>query len=142
VIVLDANLLIYAYVGTLPQHAAAQRWFEEMLSSQTNIRLPWNSILAFARLTTKSKLFVEPYTTAEIIRIVDSWLGRSNVSIVEPGDRYWPILSELMTKHDIRGDLVSDAHLAALTLEHNATLYTADRDFRRFAGLRVINPLA
>jgi len=140
--VIDANLLIYAYVETLPQHTTARPWLEAILSSSTRIYLPWNSILAFGRLTSKTNLFVDPYTIQEVIRIIDSWLQRSNVSVIEPGPRHWEILRELLANHDVKGDLVNDAHIAALAIEHDATLYTADRDFRRFAGLRVINPLA
>jgi toxin-antitoxin system PIN domain toxin len=140
--VIDANLLIYAYVEMLPQHATARPWFEAILSSSTRIYLPWNSILAFGRLTTKANLFVEPYTIQEVIPIIDSWLQRPNVSVIEPGPRHWAVLHELLSKHNVKGDLVSDAHIAALAIEHDATLYSADRDFRRFTDLRVINPLA
>lgn len=141
-IAVDANLLIYAYVETLPQHAATRQWFEKVLSSSSTIYLPWSSILAFGRLTTKPKLFVQPYAVDEVIHIIDSWLSRPNVVVLEPGPGYWPILRELLATYSIKGDLIVDAHLAALVIEHDATLYSADRDFRRFAGLRVINPLA
>ena len=141
-IVVDANLLIYAYVETLPEHTATRRWFESTLSSSTRLYLPWSSILTFGRLTTKKKLFVEPYSIQEMIRIVDSWLLRPNVFVPEPGPRYWPILRDLLARHDITGDLIPDAHLAALAIENDAILYSADRDFRRFVGLRVINPIA
>jgi uncharacterized protein len=82
-----------------------------------------------------------PFTSNEATRVVESWFAAPVVEPVEPGPRYWTVLRELILKHDVRGPLVSDAHLAALVIEHDATLYTADSDFRRFAGLRVINPL-
>ena len=142
VITIDANLLIYAYVESLPQHRHAKQWLIETLSSKVPVLLSWSSIQAFLRLTTKPTLFHEPYRSEEAIQIVDTWLARRNVSILEPGTRYWTILRDLVRAHDVRGDLMTDAHLAALALEHGATVYSADRDFRRFAGLRVINPLA
>ena len=82
-----------------------------------------------------------PFTSDEATRIVELWFAAPVVQPLEPGPGYWPILRELIVKHDVRGSLVSDAHLAALAIEHDATLYTADGDFRRFSGLRVINPL-
>jgi toxin-antitoxin system PIN domain toxin len=141
VIAIDANLLIYAYVESLPQHARAKQWLIETFSSATPVYLPWSSIHAFLRLTTKPTLFHEPYGSEEAIAIVDSWLARRNVSVLEPGARYWTILRDLIRVHDVRGDLMTDAHLAALAIEHEATVYSADKDFARFTGLRVINPL-
>ena len=140
-IAVDANLLIYAYVKSLQQHRAAQEWLTETFSSSPRVFLPWSSILAFLRLTTKRKLFNEPYEPEEALSIVGSWLTRPNVSILYPGPRHWSILRHLILSADVRGDLVTDAHLAALAIEYDATLFTADRDFRRFQGLRMIDPL-
>jgi toxin-antitoxin system PIN domain toxin len=137
----DANLLIYAYNETALQHAAAKRWLSHVLSAPAPLYLPWTSIQAFLRIITNERLFDPPLTPEQATNAVDSWLGAPNIHIIEPGLLYWTILRDLILKHDVRGSLVSDAHLAALAIEHDATLYTADSDFRRFSGLRVINPL-
>lgn len=84
----------------------------------------------------------DPFNATEASAIVDAWFASPAVEVIEAGYRYWSILRSLLIAGNIRGPLVSDAHLAALAIEHDATLYTADRDFRRFTGLRVINPVA
>jgi uncharacterized protein len=139
VILIDVNLLVYAYNDASDQHASAQTWFESALAAAEPVALPWAVIHAFLRLTTSSRVMPAPLTTREAIDIIDEW--RLRTLLVEPGPRYWAIFRELVIDARVRGDLVSDAHLAALAIEHDATLYTADADFRRFSGLRVINPL-
>lgn len=140
--IIDANLLIYAYVVTLDDHRAARAWLVETLSSpDRRVWLPRASIHAFLRLTTKQKLFDDPFSAEEAVRVVDSWLERPNVKVLDPGPGHWLILRDLLLRHDIRGDLIMDAHIAALAIEHDTTIYTADRDFHRFGGLRVVNPL-
>jgi uncharacterized protein len=142
VIVVDANLLIYAHNSASDHFTKSHDWLEHALSGTDSVGLPWAVIHAFLRLTTGKVVLPRPLDTNTATSIVDDWLALPTVTIVEPGRGYWPIFRELLRKAEISGKMVSDAHLAALTLEHDATLCTADRDFRRFAGLRVINPLA
>ena len=138
---LDANLLIYAYDASSPFHRRAREWFEKLLSALEPVWLPWSSIHAFLRICTNSRILENPFTVEEATAIVDQWLEQPAVSILEPGARYWPILSRMLPAAQARANLVMDAHLAALAIEHGATLLTTDRDFTRFDGLRWKNPL-
>jgi uncharacterized protein len=101
----------------------------------------WETVLGFIRIATTLKLFARPLELDEALRIATDWLAQDNVIIVSPGDQYWAILSSLLEKSQARGPLIMDAHLAALAMEHGATLCTNDRDFLRFPGLRVEFPL-
>ena len=98
-------------------------------------------MLAFLRVGTNSRLRRDAPTLDEAIAIFAGWLERPNVTLLNPGERHWEILREMMTKGQARGPLVSDAHLAALAIEHGAVLATTDRDFARFPGLKFFNPL-
>lgn len=138
---LDANLLLYAYDASSPHHERARPWLEELLSEPEPVWLPWNSILAFLRIGTNARIVRNPFPIDEAVEIVSEWLGRPNVSILEPGARYWPILSRLLPAAQAKANLVMDAHLAALAIEHGATLLSSDQDFSRFQDLRWENPL-
>jgi len=137
----DANLLIYAHVQSTPDHDAARRWFSEILTGVEPIGLPLQSILAFVRLTTNARIFENPMAPAVAIRVVRSWLERPQVSVPAPGDRHWAIFEEACVAGQARGARTTDAHLAALAIEHGASLATADRGFARFPGLKFTNPL-
>jgi toxin-antitoxin system PIN domain toxin len=141
VIVVDANLLLYAYHAGAPEHEAARRWWEDSLSAPEPIRLPWVTALAFLRSATHPRVFRRPLEMAEARAHVDSWLVRPMVDWIEPGPRHWQILSELLEGAQIRANLTTDAHLAALAIEFGATLASSDRDFTRFAPLKLLNPL-
>jgi toxin-antitoxin system PIN domain toxin len=141
-ILIDANVLIYAYDSSSPFHGPARRWLEEVLSRPEPVRLAWVSILAFLRITTHPRVFEKPLSIDEAVSIVDSWLGQPPVAVLEPGSRYWPILRQLLPAAQARGPLVMDGQLAALAIEHGATLCSTDLDFTRFEGLRLENPLA
>ena len=140
-ILLDANLLLYAYTPSLPHHPAARPWLEKTLSGSEPVRIAWVTLLAFLRIGTDSRAFPHPLSAAEAVAIVSEWLELPGVAILEPSERHWEILSELLTTTQAHGPLVMDAHLAALAIEHGATLYTTDQDFSRFPGLQVMNPL-
>jgi uncharacterized protein len=142
VIVIDVNILIYAHNSASDTSAASKQWLEQALSEPEPVGFPWAAIHSFLRLTTGHVVLPRPLDMPTATSIVDDWLSAPNTRIIEPGPRYWTIFQELLIKARVTGKLVSDAHLAAITIEHDATMYTADRDFRRFAGLRVINPLA
>ncbi len=140
-ILVDANLLIYAYNSSVDVHETARAWLGETLSGRERVGLSWSTIHAFLRLTTHHALFPEPLNVVDATAIVESWLVQPIVAIVEPGPSYWTILQSLLRQANVRGPLVMDAHLAALAVENDAILHTTDRDFRRFEGVQVRNPL-
>ena len=137
----DANLLLYAYDATSRFHAAARSWLEEQLSGAPLVGLPWSVLLAFLRISTNARALQRPLSVADATAIVSSWMDAPCVVVPAPGPGHWDILAGLLLASQARGPLVSDAHLAALTLEHGGVLATTDRDFSRFEGLRVIDPL-
>lgn len=141
-LVADVNLLLYATNADSPRHAAAKRWWEKVLSGDETIALPWLVILAFLRISTNPKIFPKPLEPIVALRIVDEWLALPSVQILEPTERHWGILKDLLASSGTAGNLTSDAHLAAFAIEHGAVLCSADTDFRRFAKLRWQNPIA
>ena len=140
-ILVDANLLIYAYDSSCRSHQQALAWLEEILSGAEPVCLAWQTVLAFLRIGTHPRIFSRPMLLDEAVRHVDSWFRQPATRLVQPTERHWPILSRLLPDAQARGPLVMDAHLAALAIEHGATLCTTDRDFSRFPGLRVFDPL-
>jgi toxin-antitoxin system PIN domain toxin len=142
VILVDANLLLYAYYSRAEQHERSKAWLESVLSGASPVRFAWMTVLAFLRIGTSPRLFEEPLSMDEAASIVTSWLAQPAVEILEPGERYWSILVGLLRDAQVSGALVSDAALAALAIEHGSTLCTTDRDFTRFEGLQTSNPLA
>jgi hypothetical protein len=141
-ILIDANVLLYAYDPSSPHHQAARVWFETAISKPGNIGLAWMTLFAFVRIGTSPRPLEHPLSTTEALAIVSRWLETPTVTILHPGERHWGILRDSMTKGQAHGPLIMDAHLAALAIEHGATLATTDRDFARFPGLRISNPLA
>ena len=140
-ILIDANLLLYAHNSSAMQHKAARRWLEDVLSSTTPVRLAWVTILAFLRISTSTRVFPSPLSIEEAMTYVADWLKQPAVDVLEPGERHLALLNSLLPAAQAQGALVMDGHLAALAIEHGAILYTTDKDFARFAGLRVVNPL-
>ena len=139
---LDANILLYAYNPGSPEHAPCRHWLEDALSRREPVGLAWAVILAFARIATSPRLFRAPLTIDEACSAIKEWLTQPLIQLLEPTDRHWAILSGLLVSSQARGALVMDADLAALAIEHGATLVTTDRDFTRFTGLKLLNPLA
>lgn len=137
----DANLLIYAYNTDAPEHARARRWLEESLSATTPFAFSWPTLTAFLRITTNIKAFPKPLTIKEAAEIVTEWLGRPNVTILQPTEGHWETFVRLLDEGQATGALVMDAHLAALAIEHGCQFATTDRDFSRFTGLQTLNPL-
>ena len=140
-ILLDVNLLLYAYDSASKEYRQARPWLERAFVSTEIVALPWATILAFLRISTTPRAETKPLDLQAAVSIVTDWLAQANVIIVHPTDRHWRILSNLLPKSRIRGSLIMDAHLAALAIEHGATLCTNDRDFARFPGLKVEYPL-
>jgi toxin-antitoxin system PIN domain toxin len=141
VILVDANLLLYGYDSVAKEYERARPWLERSFSSTEKIGLSWVTILAFLRIATSRRLESNPLETEEAASIVTGWVSLPNVVLVSPTERHWRILSDLLPKSRARGPLIMDAHLAALAIEHGATLCTNDRDFLRFPGLKVEFPL-
>ena len=140
-LILDANVLIYAYRSEEAQHAVARAWLEQAFAAPQPVGLPWQTILAFLRITTNQRIFERPLPMAKAQKIVASWLDLPQIHAIEAGVHFFATLSTLLDAAQIRGPLVTDAALAALTIENGATLCTTDRDFARFPGLKWINPL-
>jgi hypothetical protein len=141
VILIDANLLIYAIDADSHHHRKARRWLEEVLSGTARVGLPWIVLLAFLRITTREGILVRRLTSAAAIEYVDSWLAQPNVELVAPGPQHWPLCRGLIQASGTAGNLTSDAHLAAMAIERGATLCSTDNDFKRFSGLIHVNPL-
>jgi uncharacterized protein len=140
-ILVDANLLLYASDTASVRHEAARRWLETTLSEPEPVGLAWVALLAFLRVGTNPRLRRDALSLAEATSIVADWLERPMVTLLNPGERHWEILRDLVIKGQAFGSLIMDAHLAALAIEHGATLATSDRDFARFPGLHILYPL-
>ncbi len=137
----DVNLLLYAYDTRSPRHVQAREWLEQTLSGAETVGLPWVVMLAFIRLSTRSIVVEHPLEVDEAIELVESWLGQPCVAVIHPTDRHPAVLRELLHPLGTAGNLTTDAHLAALAIEHGALLCSCDADFSRFPGLRWTDPL-
>lgn len=140
-ILVDANLLIYAINSDAPNHGTARIWLSDTLSGSTAVGLPWICLLAFMRITTRRGILARPLGVDAAFDYVDSWLNQPFVQPVRPGDGHWAILRNLLRESGTAGNLTSDAHIAAMALERGATVCSADYDFRRFPGVNHVNPL-
>lgn len=140
-IVIDANILIYAYNEAAVQHPKARKWVETVFSGAEPVGLPWQTITAFLRLTTNPRLPVGRRKPEEAALIVDGWMQQPNVHLLAPSDDHWLVLRHTVISGQASGALVSDAEIAALTIASGGVLFTVDRDFARFPGLRWENPL-
>jgi toxin-antitoxin system PIN domain toxin len=137
----DANLLIYALDQTSARHEGARVWLDITLSASEDVGFAWIVLLAVLRLTTKAAVFTNPYRAEEALDVIDGWLAQPCASIIQPTSRHPAILRGLLTPLGTAGNLTSDAHLAALAIEHGAVLYSCDADFSRFPGLTWQDPL-
>ena len=141
-IVPDINLLVHAYNSESRVHAAARAWWEALLNGTQPVGLPWITVLGFIRITTHRQILVRPLRAAEACDRVRAWLACPYTSMLHPGDRHAEILFGLLSQLGSAGNLTTDAHLAALCIEHQAELHSTDADFARFPGLRWKNPVA
>lgn len=139
---IDANVLIYAANRAAPRHEAARSWINATLSGSETVALPWAVILAFLRITTNPKVMTPPLTARAALSYVDGWLALPTVTTPAPTNRHLTVLLELLEATGVGGNLVSDAHLAALAIEHGATLCSCDTDYARFPGLNWVDPLS
>jgi len=142
VILIDVNILIYATFDDLPQHGAAREWLESQFDATNRIGLPWDSVLGFLRIATHPRIVVRPLTMAIAWEQVQSWFANERAWIPLPTERHSKVLGGLLSQAGVVGNLVHDAHLAALAIEHGLTLCSTDGDFARFRELKWQNPLA
>jgi len=138
----DVNVLVYAVDEDSRHHATARPWLEEALSGSETVALCWNVLLGFVRVSTRPVAFERPLNAVEALDLVESWLGQPCATVVEPTARHLAVLRDLLTQAGTAGNLTSDAHLAALAIEHGAELCSYDGDFARFPGLRWTRPAA
>lgn len=140
--IVDANLLIYAVDRESPQHQQAVTWLDERLNGETRVGLPWESLTAFVRISTHPRAARRPLSASAAWTFVEDWLAAPAAWIPGPTERHADVLGSLVRRYGTGGNLVSDAHLAALAIQHGMPLASADTDFARFTELRWINPLA
>ena len=138
----DANILLYAVDEESPFHAAGRNWIEEALNGPRRIGLPWQSLTAFLRITTNPRAMTSPLSPAEGWGIVESWLDAPNTWVPQPGRGHREILGRLIQDLHLSANLIPDAALAALCVEHGLSIVSADSDFGRFTEVNWINPIA
>ncbi len=138
---LDANVLLYAVDGRSPHNGVAAAWLEEILNGDRRVGLPWQTIGAFLRISTHPRVAIDPLVAEDAWSYVDSWLRADPVWVPPATERTASVLARLVTRHHVTGNLVPDAQLAALAIEHGLVLCSADTDFGRFDDLRWHNPL-
>jgi uncharacterized protein len=138
----DLNLLLYAIDSEAVAHERAAAWLEEVLSGTEEVGFAWVVLLGFTRISTNPRIYEDPLTAAEALDVIDGWLAQPVATLVEPTVRHTSLLRELLEPLGVGGNLVSDAHLAALAIEHGAELCSRDNDFARFSGIRWVDPLA
>lgn len=141
-ILVDANLLLYAEDSLSERHDAARIWWDARLSGRDPVALSWPVVKAFVRIGTNPRLHQRPLTLKEAIARVQSWFDQPVVRMVQPTDVHWVIFQRMLRSGNATGNLVSDAHLAALAIEHNCVLQSTDADFARFRGLKWKNPIS
>jgi toxin-antitoxin system PIN domain toxin len=142
VILVDANVLLYAYHPRAEAHDRCRAWVEKVFSGEEPVAIAWITVLAFVRISTSLSVFEQPLLAGEALSAVASWLERPSVSVLEAGEACWEIFQQLVVDAQVTGPLVMDAFLAALALENGATLATSDRDFTRFPKLKLVDPAA
>jgi hypothetical protein len=140
-LVVDLNLLLYATNRDSADHEGARTWWESTLSGEEDVGLAWTVILGFVRISTHARILPRPLPVRRALGLVDEWMNQPPVHMIEPTDRHWGIFKQLLDPLGAAANLTSDAHLAALAIEHGARLCSTDRDFARFPHLKWTNPL-
>lgn len=140
-IIPDVNLLLYAYDSDSRRHKKARAWWEGLMQGSSSVGLSWVAILGFIRVSTNPKVFVSPLDVNRACTYVRAWLATPRVVVIHPGDRHTDILFSLLEAVGSAANLTTDAHLAALAIEHQAELHSTDADMARFPGLKWVNPL-
>ena len=140
-IIPDVNLLLYAYDSDSLRHKEARAWWEGLMQGSSAVGLSWVAILGFIRISTNPRIFANPLEVNRACNHVRSWLATPRVVIVHPGERHADVLFSLLDKVGSAANLTTDAHFAALAIEHQAELHSTDADMARFPGLKWVNPL-
>jgi len=140
-ILIDANILLYAEDRLSPLHRQAQSWWDAQLSGTDPVCLCWMVISAFIRIGTNPRVFTNPLSIDNAVKRVTSWLNQPCLRIIQPTQRHWEVFQQMLTSTQVGGNLVSDAHLAALAIEHDCELQSTDSDFEHFPRLKWKNPL-
>lgn len=140
-ILVDVNILLQAINSDAPRHAEARTWWDAQLSDGKPVCLAWATVLGFVRIATNPRIFPRPLTVEETSEYVDLWLSRPCVRLIEPVEGHWERVRDLLAQAGTAGNLTTDAHLAALAVEHGCEVCSTDADFSRFPGLRYRNPL-
>lgn len=138
---LDANLLLYAVHSGSERHEAAVAWLNEQLNGSRRVGFPWQSLAAFLRIATHPRAFADPLDSATAWARVEDWLSAPVAWVPQPGSEHARVLEQLLQRHRVQGNLVPDAMLAALALEHGLTVFSTDTDFARFPEVRWQDPL-
>lgn len=140
-IIPDVNLLVYAYNSKAPVHSDAKLWWENLINGSQNIGIPWIVSSGFVKIMTHPKVMVTPMQPDIAVDLVDLWFQYPHVSPINPGSRHLQIFRQMLLAAGVGGNLVTDAHIASLGVEYQAEVHSNDADFRRFPGLKWINPL-
>ena len=140
-ILVDANILLYAEDQQSPRHAMARQWWDAQLSGASPVCLCWSVLGAFIRIGTNPRVFERPLSLDQALSRVQSWLDQPCTRIVYPTDRHWIVFQKMLVEGQAVANLVTDAHLAALASEHGCELISTDTDFSRFPGVKWRNPL-
>lgn len=141
-ILVDANLLVYSFNTGMPENEAARAWLDTQLSTTPRVGLPWPSLLAFVRIVSNPRIFENAVPVTRAWRQVEEWLALDSTWIPTPTARHEGVLADTLREIGEKAELVPDAHLAALAIEHGLTLCSSDGDFGRFRELKWRNPLA
>lgn len=139
---IDVNLLLYAALANVPEHARAAAWLEAQLNGDARVAIPWESITGFVRLATNPRVTSPPVDPTQAWALVEAWLDRPNVWTPIPTEAHGRVLGDLLARHRVTGKLVPDAHLVAIAIEHGLEICSADTDFARFPEVTWRNPLA
>lgn len=137
----DTNVLVYAVDDTSTHHQPARAWLERQLSGTETVAFAWQALLGFVRLVTNARVFDQPLEVDQALDIVDAWLAQPCATVVAPTPRHAAVLRDLLAPLGTAGNLTSDAHLAALAIEHGAQVCSTDRDFARFPGIELVDPV-
>ncbi len=138
--IVDANVLLYAVNEATPQHPASARWLDEALDGNDTVGFSWNALLAFIRIATNPRVMPRPMSAEDAMAQVHEWIAAPSAHILHPGERHASILEDLLIASGTAANLVNDAHLAALAVEHRTTVVTFDTDLARFDGVRAKRP--
>ena len=141
-ILVDANILLYAEDSLHPHNRKARKWWDDQLSGSRSVCLCWTVLSAFVRIGTNPRVFESPLSLEQAVARVQSWLEQPCARVVRPTDRHWAVFQQMLSEGQAVANLVTDAHLAALAIEHGCQLASTDSDFARFSKLKWMNPLA